>query len=64
MKTYEVVRQHLGDKMYMAGDMREASPADVQHLIDNGVLTEAKTKAKTALKNKAVKGAPKNKAAD
>lgn len=61
MKTYVVVRQHLGDKMYMPGDEREASPGDVQHLVDNGVLSESKAKAATPAKNKAIKAAPKNK---
>lgn len=55
MKTYEVVRQHLGDKMYMPGDAREASPPDVQHLVHNGVLKEDKAKAESKLLNKADK---------
>lgn len=46
MKTFEVKRQHLGDKMYMPGDTREAAPGDVQHLIDNGVLAEVKAERK------------------
>ena len=60
---YEVIRQHLGDKMYVPGDpetgMREAVPGDVQHLVNNGVLIEAKAerkppnKAEPAVKNKA-----------
>lgn len=63
MKTYEVVRQHLGDKMYMPGDKREASPPDVQHLVKNGVLTEAKSKAEPKLPNKAEPASLKNKSA-
>ncbi|MFK0338719.1 hypothetical protein ACIQT7_15735 [Agrobacterium deltaense] len=63
MKTYEVLRQHLGDKMYMPGDVREADQGEVQHLIDRGVLRETKPKAEPALANKAVKAAPKNKSA-
>lgn len=62
MKTYEVLRQHLGDKMYMPGDSREVAQGDVQHLINNGVLREVKAKAEPALSNKAEKAAPKNKA--
>lgn len=63
MKTYEVLRQHLGDKMYMPGDNREAVQSDVQHLINNGVLREAKTKSDASTLNKAEKAAPKNKSA-
>lgn len=63
MKTYQVIRQHLGDKMYMPGDTREANPSDVKHLVDAGVLKDAKAKAETAPINKAEKAAPKNKSA-
>lgn len=63
MKTYEVLRQHLGDKMYMPGDTRDAAQVDVQHLIDNGVLREGKAKIEPAPSNKAEKAAPKNKSA-
>ncbi|WP_041409359.1 hypothetical protein [Sinorhizobium fredii] len=63
MKTYDVLRQHLGDKMYMPGDQREANQGDVQHLITNGILKEATAKAEKATANKAVKAAPKNKSA-
>lgn len=56
---FTVIRQHLGDKMYMPGDEREAAQADVQHLLTNGVLEEAKAerkppnKAEPTVKNKA-----------
>ncbi|MBD9372108.1 hypothetical protein IB238_05620 [Rhizobium sp. ARZ01] len=63
MKTYSVIRQHLGDKMYMPGDRREAAKADVAHLVANGVLVEG-DKANRAPANKAEKSSPKNKAAD
>lgn len=63
MKTYDVLRQHLGDKQYWAGETREANEADVKHLVDKGVLREAKAKAETAPANKAEKAAPKNKSA-
>ena len=59
MPKYDVLRQHLGDKMYMPGDTREAAQGDVQHLINNGVLAEAKAdrkpanKAEPAVANKA-----------
>lgn len=59
MKTYDVRRQHLGDKMYMPGDQRDALPADVAHLVANGVLSDAEpdvaTKAEKPVKNKAAK---------
>jgi hypothetical protein len=63
MKTYQVLRQHLGDKMYMPGDTREVAQGDVQHLINNGVLREAQAKAEAPVANKAEKAAPKNKSA-
>ncbi|MGA6113356.1 hypothetical protein [Agrobacterium radiobacter] len=63
MKTYEVLRQHFGDKMYMPGDTREAAQGEVQHLINNGVLRETKAKSESAPSNKAEKAAPKNKSA-
>jgi hypothetical protein len=59
---FRVLRQHYGDRQYMPGDEREASKADVQHLIDAGVLVEAKAKSEPPPKNKAEKAAPKNKA--
>ena len=61
MKTYEVIRQHLGDRMYMPGDIREATEGDVKHLIANGVLKESQAKSEKVPANKAVKAAPKNK---
>lgn len=35
---FEVMRQHLGDRFYNEGDIREANEPDVAHLIKNGVL--------------------------
>lgn len=35
---FEVMRQHLGDRFYNEGDIREANEQDVMHLIKNGVL--------------------------
>lgn len=65
MKTFQVLRQHLGDKQYMPGDTREANPSDVKHLVDAGVLKEAKAPAakaeKAAAANKAETSSPKNK---
>ncbi|MBI0021019.1 hypothetical protein H3S90_07965 [Bartonella sp. W8097] len=57
---YVVKRQHFGDKQYYAGDIREADPRDVAHLIKSGVLEE-KNSNQTIL-NKAEKPA-KNKGA-
>lgn len=57
---FKVMRQHLGDKLYMPGDEREARNDEVQHLIDNGVLA----KMEESPKNKAEGRAPKNKSAD
>lgn len=57
---YVVKRQHFGDKQYYAGDVREADPRDVAHLIKSGVLVE-KNSNQTIL-NKAEKPA-KNKGA-
>lgn len=57
---YVVKRQHFGDKQYYAGDVREAEPRDVAHLIKSGVLVE-KNSNQTIL-NKAEKPA-KNKGA-
>ncbi|MDW9588672.1 hypothetical protein GOA80_21885 [Sinorhizobium meliloti] len=51
MKTFKVLRQHLGDKQYMPGDTREANPSVVKHLVDAGVLKEAKAAAAKAEKN-------------
>ena len=48
-KTYQVLRQHYGDKMYMSGDEREANEGDVKHLVDSGVL---KAKAERKTRNK------------
>lgn len=53
MPKYHVTRQHLGDKMYMPGDERDAAAGDVQHLISNGVLVEAGAKADRPVANKA-----------
>lgn len=64
MKTYDVLRQHTGDKPYKKGDTREANPGDVKHLVDAGVLQEVKAKAEKPAANKAEKAAPKNKSAD
>jgi len=60
---FSVIRQHLGDRMYMPGEEREANKSDVQHLLDAGVLAEHEgAKAEDgAPRNKAHGRAPKNK---
>lgn len=40
MKTYEVLREHDGDRSYREGDRREAEPASVEHLVTLHVLRE------------------------
>ncbi|MEF2551995.1 hypothetical protein VQ042_11590 [Aurantimonas sp. A2-1-M11] len=59
---YEVIRQHLGDRMYMPGEEREISEGDAAALVRNGVLKEPSKKAEPKAANKAER-APKNKAA-
>lgn len=56
-ETFKVVRQHLGDRMYMPGEQREAEPSDVAHLVRSGALA----KMDEAPENKA-EPAPQNKA--
>lgn len=56
MRTYKVLRQHLGDRMYMPGDTRMALPSVVSHLVSAGVLSEeAGEKDAKPMKNKAAK---------
>ena len=48
---YVVKRQHFGDKMYYAGDVREAEPRDVAHLLaeknsNQTILNKAEKPAK------------------
>jgi len=62
MAEFFVLRQHYGDKMYLPGDVREASASDVAHLVKSGVLAEVASKAEQPPSNKAER-APKNKAA-
>ena len=47
---YLVMRQHLGDRLYSKGDVREAREQDVGHLVRAGVLVE---KSEPAVLNKA-----------
>jgi hypothetical protein len=55
---YTVKRPHLADRLYMAGEERDADPKLVGHLVANGVLIEKaapapRNKAKSPVKNKA-----------
>ncbi|MDH4992059.1 hypothetical protein QEZ48_14660 [Aquamicrobium lusatiense] len=67
---FDVLRRHIGDKLYEQGDQREVEERDVAHLIKNGVLRplmraavkEVAVKAEANAENKAEKAAPKNKA--
>ncbi|WP_291349449.1 MULTISPECIES: hypothetical protein [unclassified Acinetobacter] len=52
---YEVKREHFGDQFYKSGDIREADPMTVKHLIDKGVLTELKEEKKPVKTIKQVK---------
>lgn len=61
MTTFKVVREHLGDKPYKEGDTREASEADVKHLIPK-VLQPLDHKAEPAPLNKMEKQPAANKA--
>lgn len=60
---YIVKRQHLGDRLYAAGEIRDADPNDVGHLVAAGVLSEPDEKADVARANKA-RRVPKNKASE
>lgn len=67
MEKFEVIWPHLGDKKYERGDVREAHPATVSHLVKNGTLKplDEKAKPKAKAKGKTVEKsqpAPKNKA--
>lgn len=64
---FKVLRAHYGDRDYAEGDEREASEADVAHLVASGVLksVRAQSEAKdagAAPRNKAMGAAPENKA--
>ncbi len=38
---FDVLRRHIGDKLYEEGDQRDADERDVAHLVRNGVLRPA-----------------------
>lgn len=62
MAKFKVTRQHYGDRLYAAGDVREANEGDVAHLVKQGVLEPVKAKAEASAENKA-EPVVKNKAA-
>lgn len=59
MKTFLVVRKHIGDRLYMPGDIREGDGLD--HLVPN-CLQPTAAKAEGSPLNKAERAAPANKA--
>lgn len=63
IKSYLVKRAHEGDRLYAEGETRQASEADVRHLVPH-VLEEIGTldaKAEKRPRNKAKGPAPANK---
>lgn len=72
MQSYRVKREHIGDKDYSVGDVRNANAQDVAHLVDSGVLEPvgpkgdgkkpAQAKSAPAAKNKRA-AVPANKSA-
>ncbi|MBL3594807.1 hypothetical protein JMM63_04355 [Rhodovulum sulfidophilum] len=38
MPKFRVLRQHLGERMYREGEMRDAAASEVAHLVAAGVL--------------------------
>ncbi|WP_180006419.1 MULTISPECIES: hypothetical protein [unclassified Acinetobacter] len=46
MNEYKVIRPHFGDKDYKPGEIRQAKPNEVHHLVKNGVLMEVTEESK------------------
>lgn len=57
VNKYEVKREHLGEKYYVEGEIREANPANVKHLVDKGILVEHVEDAKPKATKNTVKQA-------
>ena len=55
MATFRVMQSHRGDQQYRPGDMREADPAMVAHLVASGVLEEVKMEPPVEKKGRAKK---------
>lgn len=49
---YTVNRPHFGDKDYRMGDIREAKPNEVAHLVKNGILKEFSEEVKVTKQTK------------
>ena len=62
MASFTVMRQHIGDRFYAPGDVREANSDEVRHLVKNGVLAPTSETSESAPSNKAIKP-PSNKSA-
>lgn len=56
MQKFTVLRDHLGDRAYRAGDIREAPAHEVSHLV-GAVLQPMENKAEAAPENKATPAA-------
>lgn len=56
MARYKVLRQHHGDRDYMPGDFREATPSVVAHLVAAGVIEEVKIEPPVETKIEPAKG--------
>lgn len=54
---YDVKREHIGDRLYRKGEVRECNPSTVTHLVRKGILSTAK--GQKAAKPPANKAAPK-----
>ncbi|WP_028716888.1 hypothetical protein [Paracoccus sp. J39] len=52
---FDVLREHYGDRFYVAGETREAEKSSVAHLLRSGVLAE---KAAKSVPNKAAPAHP------
>lgn len=60
MKTYEVIRRHIGDRTYEVGETR--SGEGLEHLVPRVLKPVDAAKAEAAPRNKAKGAAPANKA--
>lgn len=50
--TYQVLREHLGDRNYAKGETRELNESDAKHLVESGVLAPAGEAASETAKAK------------
>lgn len=57
MQKFKVKWDHIGDRAYKAGDVREANPNAVKHLVKSGILEpmDGKAQKKPATKKTATK---------